>query len=146
MFNETIVYYSKSPPNKWKLDDYTIWFWEENRMCGDDLKVYIKIQPVSTSGVASLQDIITHWSFEWDTAIITTACASIFGESIIGMTLKEVLETNYTYIIELIESEVSSRRRQAAVLWLLTTRNAIHTYLQDSVIDLFDDVIPQDYD
>lgn len=144
MFNETIVYYSKNPPNRWKLEDYTIGFWEENRMCWDDLKVYIKIQSVGTAGLPSLQDTITAWSFEGDTAIITTACASIFGESIIGMTLEEVLQTDYNYIIELIESDVSSRRRQASVLWLLTTRNGIHTYLQDQKIDLFDDVIPHD--
>lgn len=73
MYNETITYYSKTPPNRGVLVDADVSFWEENRTCGDDLKVYIKIE----------NDTIKKWSFQGDTAIITTACASVFGESII---------------------------------------------------------------
>ena len=131
MYNETIIYYSKNPVNKGKLDNYDIEFWEENRTCWDDLKVYLKIE----------NNVVVDWSFEWDTAIITTACASVFGESIVGMKLEEILSKDYWYIMELIESEVSERRRNASVLWLLTTRNAIHKYLNDGILDTFDDVI-----
>lgn len=131
MYNETIIYYSKKPQNRGVLDDFDIEFWEENRTCGDDLKVYMKID----SGK------VIDWSFEWDTAIITTACASIFWESIVGMQLEEVLKLDYSYIVSLIEDEVSDRRKQASVLGLLTTRNAIHTYLKDGKLDTFDDVI-----
>lgn len=131
MFNETITFYSKTPPNKWVLENYDISFWEDNRTCWDDLKVYIKID----------NDKITDWSFEGDTAIITTACASIFWESIIWMDLQEVLKIKNDYIEELIEMEVSTRRKNASVLWLLTTRNAIHKYLKDWIIDSFEDVI-----
>ena len=70
MYNETIIYYSKNPTNKGKLDNFDIEFWEENRTCWDDLKVYLKID----------DNKISDWSFEGDTAIITTACASVFGE------------------------------------------------------------------
>jgi hypothetical protein len=48
---------------------------------------------------------------------------------------------DYNYIVELIEDEVSDRRKKASVLWLLTTRNAIHKYLEDWIVDDFDDVI-----
>jgi NifU-like protein involved in Fe-S cluster formation len=131
MYNETIIYYSKNHPNKKKLDDFDVEFWEDNKTCWDDLKVYIKIE----------DNIIKDWSFTWDTAIITTACASIFWESIIWLDIKEVLNFNYDYICELIEDKVSERRQKASVLWLLTTRNAIHKYLWDNIVDSFDDVI-----
>ena len=131
MYNETITYYSKTPPNKWVLSEFDISFWEENRTCGDDLKVYIKMDG----------DTISDWSFEWDTAIITTACASIFGESILGMKASEVFEMDYNYIEELIGMPVSERRRQASVLGLLTTRNALHKYLGDWQKDTFDTVL-----
>lgn len=131
MFNETITFYSKTPPNKWVLNNYDISFREDNRTCWDDLKVYIKID----------DNKITDWSFEGDTAIITTACASIFWESIIWMDIQEILKIKNDYIEELIELEVSSRRKQASVLWLLTTRNSIHKYLNDWIVDTFDDVI-----
>jgi nitrogen fixation NifU-like protein len=73
MYNETITYYSKTPPNRGAFEGADAVFWEENRTCGDDLKVYINIE----------NGVIRKWSFQGDTAIITTACASVFGESII---------------------------------------------------------------
>lgn len=132
MYNDTIIFYSKNPPNKWVLWEYNISFWEENRICGDDLKVYMKIDE---------NWVIQDWSFEGDTAIITTACASIFWESIVWMHVEEVLKYDYFYIEDLIGMPVSTRRKQASVLGLLTTRNAIHKYLRDWVKDIFSDVI-----
>lgn len=131
MHNEIITYYSKNPPNKWILEDYDVEFWEENRTCWDDLKVYIKIH----------DNKIINWSFTWDTAIITTACASIFWESIIDMDINEILTLDYNYIRKLIESELSEKRKKAWVLWLLTTKNAIHKYIKDWKKDTFDDLI-----
>ncbi|MDQ7008751.1 MAG: iron-sulfur cluster assembly scaffold protein [Candidatus Gracilibacteria bacterium] len=131
MYNETIIFYSKNPVNKGEMDTFDVEYFEENEICGDDLKVYLKIDDSK----------ITDWSFTGETAIITTACASIFGESIVGMTLEEVLEKKYNYIVELIESEVSSRRKNASLLGLLTTHNAIHKYLEDGIIVEFEDLI-----
>jgi len=131
MYNETITYYSKTPPNKGVLDNPDVSFWEENRTCGDDLKVYIGIE----------NNTIKKWSFEGDTAIITTACASVFGESIIWLKVSEIFEFGYSYIEELVGMPISDRRKQASVLWLLTTRNALHEYLKDQKKDTFDDVL-----
>ena len=142
MYNETITYYSKTPPNRGVLSEYDISFWEENRTCGDDLKVYIKINRQQRAwALWSLKDTIEKWSFHWDTAIITTACASVFGESILGLEIQEIFKLDYDYIVELIGMPISERRKQASVLGLLTTRNALHKYLWDWKIDTFDDVI-----
>ena len=131
MYNETITFYSKTPPNKWVLDNADVTFWEENRTCWDDLSVYIKIE----------NNIIVQWSFQGDTAIITTACASVFGESIIWLEASEVFNFGYLYIQELVGMPISERRRNASILWLLTTRNALHEYLQDGKHDVFDDIL-----
>jgi len=37
--------------------------------------------------------------------------------------------------------EVSPRRKRAAVIAILATRNALHEYLKDSKEDVFDDII-----
>lgn len=132
MYNETITYYSKNPFNKFEMDDATVEYFEENELCWDDLKVYLKIE----------DDTIVNWSFTWDTAIITTACGWVYWESIIWMLLDDVLSLDYSYIVDLIEEEVSDRRKKASVLALLTTRNAIHKYLDDWIVDDFEDVIP----
>jgi len=57
------------------------------------------------------------------------------------MKLEEILKLDYKYIVEIIENEVSDRRKKASVLGLLTTRNAIHKYLEDGVVDDFDNLI-----
>lgn len=131
MYNETITYYSKNPFNKFKMEDADIEYEEENEICWDELAIYLKIS----------DNKIENWSFTWDTAILTTACWWVFWESIIGMSLDEVLKKDYDYIEELVEQKISERRKQASVLALLTTRNAIHKYLKDWKIDDFDDVI-----
>ncbi len=132
MYNETITYYSKTPFNKFEMENPTISYFEENELCWDALEVYLKIKDW----------VIENWSFTWDTAIITTACSGVYGESIIWMNLEEVLQLDYKYIVELIWEEISDRRKKASVLSIVTTRNAIHKYLGDWIVDDFDDVIP----
>ena len=131
MYNETITYYSKNPFNKFEMENPSISYFEENELCWDALTVFLNIK----------DNKIENWSFTWDTAIITTACWSVYWESIIWMDVLEVLKLDYSYIIELIEDEVSDRRKKASVLALLTTRNAIHKFLDDWKIDDFEDVI-----
>ncbi|MDD3145073.1 MAG: iron-sulfur cluster assembly scaffold protein [Candidatus Gracilibacteria bacterium] len=131
MYNETITFYSKNPPNKGVLEKYDIKHFEDNSICGDDLEVYLKID----------DNKVSDFSFSGETAIITTACASIFGESIIGMDINEIVEKKYDYIEELVGMPISPRRKQASVLGLLTTINAIYKYLgSDKALD-FDDLI-----
>lgn len=133
MYNETIVYYSKNHPNKSIMKNFDATFDEENRSCWDNISVYLKIDFGK----------ITDWSFDWDTSIITTACASVFWESIIWMNLSKVLNLDYKYIVELIWDEISDRRKPASVFWLLNTRNAIHKYLKDWKKDDFENVLPK---
>lgn len=128
MYNETITYYGKNPTNKTGMRDHSVRYWEENWMCGDTLEVFLKIE----------NNKIEKWSFEGNTSIITTACASIFWESVVGMKLEEVLKLGYSHIRELVGEDVSPRRRNASVLGILATRNAIHEYLDDGIVDEFE--------
>ena len=131
MYNETITFYSKTPPNKGIMQDYSVTHMEENSICGDDLDIYLKIE----------NNQVVDYSFDGETAIITTACASIFWEAIIWESIEGVLQMQYSFIEELVGMEISPRRRQASVLGLLSTRNAIHQYLKDGIEDEFDDVM-----
>ena len=132
MYSETFLEYAKNPPNKGILEGATVRYFEENRNCGDALTVFLKLDDAGT---------ILDFSFEGNTAIVTTACTSIFGESIIGMNISEILTMDEETIREMIGFQVSSRRKQASVLGLLATRNAIHTYRVDGVVDDFSDVL-----
>ncbi|NCP77559.1 iron-sulfur cluster assembly scaffold protein [Candidatus Gracilibacteria bacterium] len=132
VYTETFLEYAKNPPNKGILEDVTIRHFEENRSCGDALEVFLKLDDTGT---------IEDFSFEGNTAIVTTACTSIFGELIIGMNISEILTMDEKTVREMIGFQVSSRRKQASVLGLLAVRNAIHKYLQDGIVDDFSDVL-----
>lgn len=132
MNNEVITFYSKTPPNKVALENFDVKFSEENRSCSDDITVYVKID----------DNKISDWWFEWITSIITTATSSVFGESIVWMSLEEVLQKDYNYIVDLVWEEISPRRQKSSVFGLLATRNAIHKYLNDWLTDTFLDVLP----
>jgi len=131
MYNETIKYYSKNPFNKEKLEDYDVKYNEESRACWDALVVYLKIKDKK----------IENWSFTWDTSMITTACASVFWESIIWKEIKKILKFDYNYIEELVWMEISKKRKESAILWLLTTRNAINLYLKNWKKDKVEDLL-----
>jgi len=132
VYTETFLEYAKNPPNKGILKDITIRHFEENRSCGDALEVFLKLDDM---------EMIEDFSFEGNTAIVTTACTSIFGESIIGMNISEILIMDEKTVREMIGFQVSSRRKQASVLGLLAVRNAIHEYLKDGIVDDFSDVL-----
>lgn len=125
MTNEVITFYSKNPPNRWEMKDATIRYKEENRSCSDTIEVFLRIE----------NNILTDWSFEWMTSIVTTATSSVFWESVVGMTLDEILQKDYNYIKALVQEDISPRRQKAAVFWLVATRNAIHKYLWDGQKD-----------
>lgn len=107
VYTETFLEYAKNPPNKGILESATIEHFEENRNCGDALTVFLKLDDYG---------VIEDFSFHGNTAIVTTACTSIFGESIIGRNITEILTMNEKTILEMIGFQVSSRRKQASVL------------------------------
>lgn len=130
LYGDVISSYSRNAPNNFEMTDSTISYNEESRLCWDKIKVFLKI------GDWKIED----FSFIWNTSIITKACASIFGESIIWEPLQNILVLDSRYITDLVW-EISPRRKHASALWLLATRNAIHKFLEDGKTDSFDDVL-----
>lgn len=130
LYSEIITSYWKDPQNKFEMMDFTVSHNEESRLCGDTIEVFLKIENWK----------IIDFSFIWNTSIITTACASIFGESIVGINIEEIFIFDLTYITELVW-EISSRRKYAAILWLLATKNALHKFLWDWILENFSDII-----
>lgn len=129
-YSDIVALYAKNPWNNYVMEDFTISHKEESRQCWDTIEVFLKIEG----------DIIIDYSFTWNTSIVTKAAASIFWESIIWMNISEIIDYKIEYVIDLIW-EVSPRRKFAAALWLLATRNAMHKYMKDWVLDDFSDVL-----
>ena len=124
--------YSKNPLKNFAMKEYTVKQHEGNFICWDDIVVYIVIQ----------DNKITDYSFDGNCSNITTAAASFLSEFIIGTSIEDVLKRTYQTMVDH-GFEVSPRRKRAAVIAILATRNAIHEYLQDGKKDVFDDIIEE---
>ncbi|MEI6117788.1 MAG: iron-sulfur cluster assembly scaffold protein [bacterium] len=83
---------------------------------------------------------ITEYSFDGNCSNITTAAASFLSEFIIKTPIEDILHRTYKTMVDH-GFEVSPRRKRAAVIAILATRNAIHEYLKDNKKDVFDDII-----
>ena len=130
IYSDIITAYAKNPFNNFRMDVFTISHKEESRVCWDDIEVFLKIEDW----------LLKDYSFIWNTSTITKAAASVFWESAIWQKIEDIKEYKIDYIISLIW-EVSPRRKYAATLWLLATRNAIRKYEWSKPSDDFSDVL-----
>ncbi len=128
--NVLIQEYSKNPLCNTVMEDPTVSFHEWNFICGDEITVYLKIADWK----------ISEYSYAWNTSTITSAAASFLSEFIVGASLDEILTWNYETMLSK-WFEVSNRRKRAAVIAILASRNGTHQYLWDGKEDVFDDLI-----
>lgn len=128
--NLLIQEYAKNPLCNYTMESPTTSSHEGNFICGDDITVYLKIE----------NSIIIEYSYFGNCSTITSAAASFLSEFILGVPLELVL----TWTYETMKSkwfDVSPRRKRAAVIAIMASRNAIHKYLWDGKEDEFDDLL-----
>jgi len=128
--NLIIQEYSKNPLQNFAMKEFTVKQHEGNFICWDDIVVYIVVK----------DEKVADYSYDGNCSNITTAAASFLSEFIIGTPIEDVLHRTYQTMIDH-GFEVSPRRKRAAVIAILATRNAIHQYLKDGQNDVFDDLI-----
>lgn len=112
------------------MDDFSSMCSLGNPVCWDSIDVYVLL------GDGKLVD----YSFSGDVSMITHAAASFTGDIVIWLPIAQVMSIWLSFL----ESEwfvVSPRRKRAVVLSVLAVRNAIHKFLDDGVVDWFDDVL-----
>ena len=125
----------KEIDNKRILPNFSIKFTEENRNCGETITIYILFEKNINKKYN-----IKNWSFEGNTSILTTSSSFIFWKSIIGKEIEEILLLNEKYILDL-ELNVSNRRKKNTLFALLATKNAIHCFLEDWILEDFDNIL-----
>lgn len=128
---ETIHFYGTNPQHMGELPAPTIRYREYNRVCGDDIEVFLIIE----------DGMIKQWSFTGKASMITIACSGLFWDIVQGVDFETLFSWNQETIVRDTSITVSPRRRRAQVLALLATRNAIHEYLKDGKKDDFSDVL-----
>lgn len=130
---DLITHYYEHPINKRIITDASISRHEGNSICGDDITIYLSLSSDHTT--------ISDRSYHGNTSMITTAASSFLSELIVGKTVEEVLMMTYENTLLPEGFEVTPRRKRAGAIALLATRNALHQFLNDGIVDTRDDVV-----
>jgi nitrogen fixation NifU-like protein len=127
MYRQQILDHYKNPRNYGELDDATFEHVGENPMCGDTIKLFVKL--------AEDDDTVEYVSFIGDGCAISQASASLLSEELQGMSLKAIREMDRDDIVDMLGVEISPMRVKCAVLAEKVAQDGAAIYVGDKELD-----------
>ena len=109
LYREIIIERYKSPQYKGQLDPHDISFEDENPLCGDQIRIDLRVDK---------DNRVTEAAFSGHGCAISQASADLLLESIIGKTLDEVKHLTKQDILDLLGIELGPVRLKCALLSL----------------------------
>jgi nitrogen fixation NifU-like protein len=109
LYRENILDHYQNPRNFGELDDPDISFEDDNPLCGDVIRLDIKLDE---------EDRVSDIAFSGEGCAISQASASMLTEEILGKTLEEVKEIGKEDVLELLGIQLGPVRIKCALLSL----------------------------
>lgn len=117
LYREVIIDHFKNPGYKAVLDPHDISFEDENPLCGDRLRIDLRIDE---------NNKITEAGFSGHGCAISQASADILLESIIGKSIDEVKKLTKKDLLDLLGIELGPVRLKCALLSLKILKAGVY--------------------
>lgn len=117
LYREVIVERYKEPQYKGTLEPHDITFEDENPLCGDHIRIDLRVDE---------NDIVKEAAFSGHGCAISQASADLLLESIIGKTLEQVKKLSKEDLLDLLGIELGPVRLKCALLPLKVLKAGVY--------------------
>jgi len=129
LYKEVIIERYKNPAYKGVLEPNDITFEDENPLCGDHIRIDLRVNE---------EGIVTEAAFSGHGCAISQASADLLLESVIGKSLEEIRKVNKNDLLDMLGIELGPVRLKCALLPLKILKAGVYG-LGESSDDLLEE-------